>query len=173
MRLNNLIGKTFGRLRVIRRSGKNQNRRPVWRCVCECGKVAEIPADSLRKGSTKSCGCLRVETARKRKTTHGMAGSLEHLIWKQMRRRCENPKHKQYIDYGGRGITVCRRWWKFSNFFKDMGKKPDGKSIDRINNDGGYKKSNCKWSTPKEQATNRRSRARVLLDRIKFNLQQP
>lgn len=91
-------------------------------------------------------------------TTHGKSKTPEYHAWVNMKDRCLNPKHKQYKDYGGRGIQICERWLKLENFFKDMGERPSGLTLDRINNDGNYEPSNCKWATWKEQQNNRRPR---------------
>lgn len=90
--------------------------------------------------------------------THGMSETKIYYAWKTMRERCRNPNHAKYKDYGERGITVCEQWHSFINFYNDMGDRPEGTTIDRIDNDLGYYKENCKWSTPKEQALNRRKR---------------
>lgn len=104
-------------------------------------------------------GRLSPET---QKEFHGMASTPIYAIYMSMLRRCYNTNHKQYSDYGGRGITVCERWHKFSNFYKDMGERPKNRSLDRINNDGGYSPDNCRWATHKEQRNNTRRRAREL-----------
>jgi hypothetical protein len=88
---------------------------------------------------------------------HGMHKTPTYRSWADMLNRCENPRHKSYKDYGGRGIKVCNRWTWFLNFLNDMGIKPEGKSLDRIDNDGNYEPSNCRWATPKEQSHNRRN----------------
>lgn len=94
----------------------------------------------------------------KRRLVHGMTNSPTYRVWRNMHSRCENPNTPYYGEYGGRGIKVCERWFKFQNFLDDMGEKPEGESIDRVDNDKGYNPTNCKWSTPKEQAVNRRKR---------------
>ena len=155
----NLVGCRFGRLTVIGNftaiKGKS-----FWLCKCDCGQSKFVRASGLVHGQAKSCGCWKNElaSARSKKllTTHGKTGSREYYTHQSMMQRCFNIKSKSYKDYGGRGITICQRWLSFENFYEDMGNRPEGKTIDRIDTNGNYEPSNCKWSTPKEQQTNRR-----------------
>lgn len=148
-----MAGQRFGRLIAVKWTGRNRHGFSQWLCHCDCGNKPIITANKLRTANTKSCGCLKRDILRQPKT-HGQTKTLTHMVWVTMRQRCENPRNKKYARYGGRGIRICDRWQKFENFFKDMGEKPIGKTIERTNNDGNYEPGNCCWATPKQQANN-------------------
>lgn len=131
-------------------------------CKCICGKISLFRMNDLRTGHTTSCGCMTSELLRKANTTHGLAGTLEYNIWQGMIKRCINTKSKFYFNYGGRGITICEKWMTFEGFWEDMkGGYIKGLQLDRIDNNGNYKKDNCRWTTRKIQMRN--TRANVLL----------
>lgn len=156
----NLVGQKFGKLTVLKRTENAKNRAASrWLCKCDCGKEKIIRSDSLRNGNTQSCGCFK---SKGNNYKHGHAKrknvSRIYKIWKNIIMRCYNPKSQHYRIYGDRGIIVCERWLKFENFLEDMGEPPTDKyTIDRINNDRGYYKENCRWSTSKEQQRNKRN----------------
>lgn len=160
-KFQDLTGQKFGKLTVIGFAGvKNKNYQ--WVCCCDCGKTKNILAAHLKSGGTVSCGCFMIERIKEAKTKHGQAKKGEvsptYSCWLCMLARCNNPKNKSFLNYGGRGITVCERWYSFENFLADMGDRPDkGYSLERKENDKGYYKDNCKWATPKEQSNNQRS----------------
>ena len=151
-----LSGKRYSFLTVVRR-GDRINGRWFWVVKCDCGTEKQVRATHLSSGKTKSCGCKTSELIASEISKHLMSDSTEYNIWTSMKSRCLNPNNDAYKHYGGRGITICDRWLsRFENFYSDMGKRPDGRSLDRINNDGNYEPSNCRWATYKQQRANSR-----------------
>lgn len=152
-----MIGKQFGRLTVIAEAGKDSRRCKMFQCRCECGTVKSVRISRLKDGTTQSCGCLRREIARtKGIKTHGMTHSREYNSWHTMHQRCKCSKIPRFHLYGGKGVRVCERWASFENFYADMGPRPEGHSLDRIDSNGNYEPSNCRWATPRQQASNTR-----------------
>ncbi len=146
-----LTGKKFDGWTVIKpiRSSRNTL---VWQCKCKCGKISNVSKYDLTHSNSLSCN-----SCSSYRTTHSMSRTPTYSTWNCMLERCRNPHNIGYNNYGGRGIKVCDRWLKFENFYEDMGKKPKGLSLDRIDNDKNYCRENCKWSTRKEQNINRRT----------------
>lgn len=145
----------FGRLLVVGRSAVKSTSGAMWNCICDCGEKRVVASLKLRDGRIVSCGCMKKD--RKPTVTHGMSNkSTTYRTWKEMRQRCNNPNSTQYQWYGGRGIHICERWDDFTVFLSDMGERPVGCTIDRIDPDGNYEPGNCRWATSKEQATTNR-----------------
>lgn len=158
-----LTGKRFGKLLVIRVDKKSDLKHLKWICRCSCGKMASIRGSSLTSGSSKSCKCEWIK--------HGMSGSGVYKIYTSMIQRCSNKKHPSYHHYGGRGIRVCKRWKAgFKNFQEDMGKRPHGLELERIDNSKGYRPDNCKWANRKEQMRNTRGNRIITIDGTKMIL---
>ena len=156
---NDITGKVFGKLCVIAPIKESKKGRHIsWTCVCSCGNSTIVNGSDLRSGHTQSCGCLHQETVSKGKHGHAKKGTLSgtYVSWYSMKTRCTNKNAKNYLHYGARGINVCPEWSSFEKFLEDMGERPKGTSIDRIDVNGNYEPSNCRWADQSTQAKNKR-----------------
>lgn len=160
----------YGMLRLLSLSHVS-NKNIYALTLCDCGRESIMILNNVVK-SNSSCGCARMKAIAEKNKTHGMKGTRTYSIWHSMRSRCKNVNHPSYKDYGGRGIFIDKRWDKFENFYIDMGDVPRGKSLDRIDNDRGYSKQNCRWATSEEQCNNRRNSKLYLIEGKSMSLPQ-
>lgn len=148
-----LTGKRFGRLLILRRHENQTGNDISWLAKCDCGNMHRVKSGNImRPQGDVSCGCWRKET----RFTHRQTNSPTHNSWDHMLQRCLNPSNDRYESYGGRGITVCDRWRKYENFRDDMGERPKGTTLDRIDVNGNYEPGNCRWASHGEQSRNTR-----------------
>lgn len=150
-----MLEKTFGELFVVREDGK-LGPHLAYLCQCSCGNQITVRGYSLRSGNTTSCGCVHKAMIGKLNFKHGMKDSREYSSWQMMNDRCHNPQSKSWDRYGGRGITICEAWKDFNQFYADMGPRPEGHTLERIDNALGYSSDNCRWATVSEQNRNTR-----------------
>lgn len=165
-----MIGKVFGKLTVLRQDSTLRARPELyWICECSCGTIKAIGGHTLRKGETLSCGCYHDVAQR----THGKTRTRVYSTYRAMKDRCYTPKARRYNNYGGKGIKVCAEWKEsFENFYKDMGERPPGKSLDRVDGNKDYSKSNCRWADIFEQNRNKRTNVWIDLKSCKMVLGQ-
>lgn len=155
MKIVDLTGSRFARLTVLKQDGLDKTGHKMWLCKCDCGNEVSYRGTLITKGEVLSCGCLRKDRGKKSLTKHGLYYHPLYATWVKMMARCYKECDPKYEIYGGRGISVCERWHVKENFFADMGERPAGMTLDRIDVNGNYEPSNCRWATPKTQSRNR------------------
>lgn len=160
-KVSDLVGLRYSKLVVLSRDNNDHSNNTRWLCQCDCGQTKVVLGTNLKSGAVKSCGCFQKEVNGSWHITHGMSRTPTYRIWDGMIRRCNDPKKPEFKWYGGKGIKVCDKWEKFAGFFEDMGVRPEGLTIDRIDSNGDYGPSNCRWISMKE---NLRNRSCVILD---------
>jgi hypothetical protein len=157
-RARDLTGKRFGRLVALEPARQDRRQRWRWACMCDCGRVVEVQSHHLVAMDTQSCGCLAREKSGTHeaafKPTHGMWNTPEYDAYHHAKCRCNNPRHRNYKDYGGRGILFL--FTSFEEFYAELGPRPNGRTLDRIENDGNYEPGNVRWATRSQQQYNRR-----------------
>lgn len=178
--VKDLTGQKFGRLQVIKRDTRpNKKGCAKWYCQCECGAIISVIGYDLIRGHTNSCGCYHKEQASKfltmlksKNKNYHKTKTKAYRCWNGMMRRCYVPKTAFFEHYGGRGIKVCNRWHTFQNFLDDMGEPGEKDTLDRIDCNGDYSPSNCRWATMKQQASNRRSTIKISHNGKVYSLKQ-
>jgi hypothetical protein len=175
--IKDLTGRRFGRLTVLSLSpDRTPAKKARWLVECDCGIQKTVAAGNLGSGSTVSCGCLGRENQRKSATKSGYHVGGRSITafrrWNEMMRRCHSENHIGYQNYGGRGIDVAPEWHSFDNFYRDMGDPPKGKQLDRIDNDRGYSKENCRWATQTENCRNKSNNRTFIVDGERLTLSE-
>lgn len=161
-KLIDLTGKVFDRWTVLEKAGTNSQKRVEWLCRCDCGTTRKVIGKHLRERKSRSCGCYDFQNDREKprknsgRFVNGKPTS-EYSSWQGLKQRCSNPNDHSYLNYGKRGITYCARWELFENFLEDMGERPDPSyTLERLDNNGNYEPSNCRWESKTRQSRNRR-----------------
>lgn len=154
-KIKDIAGQRFGRLIALSYAGSDKSGNAKWNCRCDCGVEKSVLGQALRSGAVVSCKCYANELAAQNKLTHGLSATTYYKAWFGMIQRCENKNHTKWKRYGARGIKVRERWHAFENFLADMGQRPEGTSIERVDNDGNYEPGNCEWADRATQMSNK------------------
>jgi hypothetical protein len=157
----NLIGQQFSRLTVLDFAGADSKQQTLFRCACECGNEVVVAGKNLKAKQVQSCGCLRVDKGREaglQSKVHGLIRTPTYRSWQSMKSRCLYSHERSYRWYGQKGVTICDKWMSFDGFLEDMGERPEGMTLDRINPFGNYEKNNCRWADNATQKSNTRKR---------------
>ena len=172
-RHKDLTNQRFGRLTALVKEGRNHRNYALWRCRCDCGNEKHVAYAELKKGTTKSCGCLHVERMTNLNRSHGMSHSKEYVSWVKAKDRCFNEKHVAFAKYGGAGIVMCEEWRNsFEAFYAYVGRCPRGYTLDRIDNSKGYEPGNVRWASKKLQAQNSSWPKRITMGGITQNVSE-
>lgn len=175
MIVNDLIGQKFTRLTVSERIGSDSRGRSIWLCMCDCGNKVVARSDSLKSGATKSCGCYHRDNVSKFTSKHGKSKTKLYGVWGSMKDRCRNRNHKRFLDYGGRGISVCEDWQQDYESFYSWAMAAGytaGMTLDRIDVNAGYCPSNCRWISNDEQQKNKRNNRSILFDGYQYTISE-
>ena len=168
-RIKDLTGQKLNKLIAISFVSKDSSNNARWLFKCDCGNTVECRGSEVSRGTTKSCGCLVSEKTKESNTTHNMSRTRTYKTWISMRSRCNNPTDKFYESYGARGIAVCKEWNEsFEAFYNDMGEQPEELSIDRIDNNKGYSRDNCRWATSETQQRNKSNSKYWFIGGVKY-----
>ena len=162
----NLIGQKFSKLTVVEYAESDAKQQTMFRCICDCGGEIITAGRGLKANQTKSCGCLRIEKGREaglKSKVHGLINSPTYRTWQCMKARCLISTERGYRWYGAKGVTICEEWLSFAGFLKDMGERPKGMTLDRINPFGNYEPSNCRWADKQTQTQNTRKNYEEML----------
>lgn len=172
MKKVDLTGERFGKLLVLSK-GENKGKNTTWKCACDCGTIRDYLTYNLISGKSKSCGCQRIETLSKIFTTHGGAGTRLYSIFKGITQRCRNKNNPAYVYYGNKGVDICKEWENNFSTFKEWAEKngyTDEKSIDRIDPNGNYEPSNCRWVSMQKQQNNKLNSAFITINEEKLTI---
>ena len=155
--MKGLTNQRFGKLVAIKPTKERRDAYVIWECQCDCGNITKVRSNDLKRGRTKSCGCLQKGPVPGQHKNYNKLRTPTYQSWADMKKRCSNPNSINFKNYGDRDIKVCKRWLTFESFYRDMGECPKGLTLGRMNNSLGYFPDNCEWQTHKKQNNNKRN----------------